>query len=341
MALGDQIKNLRIRRGLTQEALAHEFGISAQAVSKWERGTASPDIELLPQISAFFGVTMDELFALSDDTRMERIQNMLWDVRFLDPAVVASERQFLQEKAHREPDNPDPCALLAQLEQHLSREHQELAEKNAKEALRRDPDNWDALNSLLHAMNGRCADWNYTNHYRLIDFYKDFIRENPDNWHAYLFILDQLIDDYRLEEANYYCERLAVFHGSYRIPLYRGKIQWYYGNKEAAFEIWHQMQEDYPDEWCVWHNIGDFLFKSGKPQQALQYYRRALDVQDPPRYLDPCEAMAQLHEILGNIPAALEALQEQLRLLEGEWNLTQGECVDEVQRNIERLKRKR
>ena len=135
MALGDQIKTLRIRRGLTQEALAQHFGISAQAVSKWERGTASPDIELLPQISTFFGVTMDELFALSDDTRMERIQNMLWDVRFLDPAMAESERQFLLEKARREPENSEPWALLAQLEQHLAREHQLLAEKNAREAL--------------------------------------------------------------------------------------------------------------------------------------------------------------------------------------------------------------
>lgn len=341
MALGDQIKYLRIRRGLTQEALANEFGISAQAVSKWERSTASPDIELLPRISTFFGVTMDELFALSDDTRLERIQNMLWDVRFLDPSVVESERQFLQEKARREPDNAEPYALLAQLEQHLAREHQELAQKNAREALARDPDNWEALNCLLHAMNGRCADWNYTNHYRLIDFYKEFIRENPDNWHAYLFILDQLIDDYRLEEAKEYCEKLAVFHGSYRVPLYMGKIQWYSGNQEAAFAIWKQMQEDFPDEWCVWHNVGDFLFKSGKPEQALEYYRKALDVQNPPRYLDPCEAMAQLHEILGNIPAAMEVLSEQLRLLDEEWNLTQGETVDEVQRNIDRLKRKR
>lgn len=341
MALGDQIKTLRIRRGLTQEALAQHFGISAQAVSKWERGTASPDIELLPQISTFFGVTMDELFALSDDTRMERIQNMLWDVRFLDPAMVESERQFLLEKARREPENSEPWALLAQLEQHLAREHQLWAEKNAREALQRDPDCWDALNTLLHAMNGRCADWNYTNHYRLIDFYKEFIRENPENWHAYLFILDQLIDDYRLEEAEAYCEKLAVFHGSYRIPLYRGKIRWYAGDKEGAFRIWEQMMEDYPDEWCVWHNVGDFLFKSGKPEEALRCYRQALDVQNPPRYLDPCEAMAQLHEILGNIPAALDVLQEQLQLLEGEWNLTQGETVDEVLRNIERLKRKR
>lgn len=340
MALGDQIRTLRIRRGLTQEALAQHFGISPQAVSKWERGTASPDIELLPRISTFFGVTMDELFALSDDSRMERIQNMLWDVRFLDPATVETEQHFLQEKARREPDNSEPWALLAQFEQHLSREHQLLAEKYAQEALHRDPDSWDALNTLLHAMNGRCSDWNYTNHYRLIDIYKDFIRENPENWHAYLFLLDQLIDDYRLEEAGEYCEALAVFHGSYRVPLYRGKILWYSGQKEQAFQIWTQMAEDFPDEWCVWHNIGDFLFRSGKSNEALEYYRRALDVQQPPRYLDPCEAMAQLHEIRGNIPAALEVLQEQLQLLQQEWNLTQGETVDEVRRNIARLKRK-
>ena len=51
--------------------------------------------------------------------------------------------------------------------------------------------------------------------------------------------------------------------------------------------------------------------------------------------------LAECHEAEGNIPAAMEALQEQLRLLREEWDLTQGECVDEVNRNIERLKRKR
>lgn len=59
--------------------MAQHFGITAQAVSKWEGGVATPDISLLPDISAYFGVTIDELFSLSDETRMERIQNMLWD----------------------------------------------------------------------------------------------------------------------------------------------------------------------------------------------------------------------------------------------------------------------
>ena len=83
MEIGNQIKSLRLSRGITQENMAQHLGITAQAVSKWERGVAAPDIEMLPSISAYFGVSIDELFALSDETRMERIQNMLWDVRYL------------------------------------------------------------------------------------------------------------------------------------------------------------------------------------------------------------------------------------------------------------------
>ena len=58
MEIGNQIKQLRRRRGITQEAMAQELGVTAQAVSKWERGVATPDIALLPDISAFFGVTI-------------------------------------------------------------------------------------------------------------------------------------------------------------------------------------------------------------------------------------------------------------------------------------------
>ena len=115
MEIGNQIKPLRLRRSITQEALAQHLGVTAQAVSKWERGVATPDIGMLPDISAYFGVTIDELFALSDDTRMERIQNMLWDIRFIPQADVDSAREFLLEKAKREPENGRPHELLADL----------------------------------------------------------------------------------------------------------------------------------------------------------------------------------------------------------------------------------
>ena len=40
MEIGNQIKSLRQRRGITQETMAQHFGITAQAISKWERGVS-------------------------------------------------------------------------------------------------------------------------------------------------------------------------------------------------------------------------------------------------------------------------------------------------------------
>ena len=131
MEIGNQIKLLRQRKGVTQEAMAEHFGLTPQAVSKWERDAATPDIALLPEISAYFGVTIDELFAISDDTRMERIQNMLWDDRYYNPEEVASTRNFLLNKGMKEPKNGKVYDLLAQMENHLAEEHQEKAAEYA------------------------------------------------------------------------------------------------------------------------------------------------------------------------------------------------------------------
>ena len=205
MQIGNQIKSLRQRRGVTQEALAQHLNVTAQAVSKWERGVATPDIGMLPDISAYFGVTIDELFAISDDTRMERIQNMLWDDRYYDPAEVESTQEFLLAKGTKEPENGKVYEYLAEMENHLAQEHHEKAEKYAKEALRRDWNLRGPHSELEIAMHGRIHDWNYNNHYLLINFYQDHIRQNPQDWRAYMTIMDQLIDDYRLDEAAEYC----------------------------------------------------------------------------------------------------------------------------------------
>lgn len=340
MEIGNQIKQLRLRRGITQEAMAQHFGITAQAVSKWERGAATPDIDMLPDISAYFGVTIDDLFALSDDTRMERIENMIWDVRVLEPADVQSNREFLLDKAKREPKNGKPHLLLAQMENHLAGERRELAMEYARESLRRDPEEWDSLVELVHAMNGKEHDWNYTNHYQLIDFYKEFIGEHPEQWHAYMVLLDQLIDDYRLDEADEYCRRFAQINHTYRVPLYEGMVAWQRGAREKAFEIWKEMERSFPDDWCVWHNVGDYLVRSGRFDEGMTYYRKALEVQKVPRLLDPCEAMAQLCEIRGDYSGAIRCLREQVTLMEREWHITSGEARDAVLRNIDRLEKK-
>ncbi|MBR5780085.1 MAG: helix-turn-helix transcriptional regulator [Clostridia bacterium] len=61
MNLAEHLKNLRKAKGVSQEKLAEYLNVSYQAVSKWENGVTSPDISLLPEISRYFGITVDAL----------------------------------------------------------------------------------------------------------------------------------------------------------------------------------------------------------------------------------------------------------------------------------------
>lgn len=63
MKLGSNIRALRQHKGLTQEQVAAQLGVSCQAVSKWETAVNTPDIALLPAIAKLFGVTIDALFS--------------------------------------------------------------------------------------------------------------------------------------------------------------------------------------------------------------------------------------------------------------------------------------
>lgn len=62
MNIGKNITALRKEAGMTQEDLANQIGVSAQAVSKWETGVSMPDILLLPVIADVFGITVDEIY---------------------------------------------------------------------------------------------------------------------------------------------------------------------------------------------------------------------------------------------------------------------------------------
>lgn len=65
--LGNKIRELRRRDGRTQEDLADALGITSQAVSRWESGGSYPDMEIMPSLANYFGVTIDELFGYHND----------------------------------------------------------------------------------------------------------------------------------------------------------------------------------------------------------------------------------------------------------------------------------
>jgi len=61
MRFHDKLQLLRKERSFSQEDLAERLSVSRQAISKWESGSALPEIEKLVQLSDIFGVTLDSL----------------------------------------------------------------------------------------------------------------------------------------------------------------------------------------------------------------------------------------------------------------------------------------
>lgn len=75
--IGENIKRLRRTKDITQEQLADILGITSAAVSKWERGDTYPDISLLPVLSRFFDVSLDELMGCDKQKAEEEINQSI------------------------------------------------------------------------------------------------------------------------------------------------------------------------------------------------------------------------------------------------------------------------
>ncbi|MBQ3692946.1 MAG: helix-turn-helix transcriptional regulator [Clostridia bacterium] len=77
LIIGNRIKELRRSKDITQEEFAEYLGVSYQSVSRWENGVCYPDMELLPIMSDFFGVTVDSLMGVDDAIERERVSRYL------------------------------------------------------------------------------------------------------------------------------------------------------------------------------------------------------------------------------------------------------------------------
>lgn len=67
--IAEKLKNLRIKHGLSQEKLAEQLMVSRQAVSKWEKGEALPDVENMIALAKLYNISLDELVGLSTDNQ--------------------------------------------------------------------------------------------------------------------------------------------------------------------------------------------------------------------------------------------------------------------------------
>ena len=71
-SLGEVLRDHRVRCKMTQEFVAESLGVSRQAVSKWETGTADPSTSNLLALAKLFGVSAEELLRSVEERTPER-----------------------------------------------------------------------------------------------------------------------------------------------------------------------------------------------------------------------------------------------------------------------------
>ncbi len=109
--IAQRLAELRRAKGYSQEALAHELGLSRQAVSKWERAESSPDTENLIALARLYGVSLDDLLNVDadivDDIAFEKAERARAD------AEEAERKRADDEEATRRQEDRERAVAQA------------------------------------------------------------------------------------------------------------------------------------------------------------------------------------------------------------------------------------
>ena len=120
-----RIKNLREKRGIIQEILAAELGITQQMLSKYEKDVTVIKVDILKRLAEYFNVTTDYLLGMSDVKRdltgqiklnetLDEYYDMIEVYKTFDQELVWSLLQIVrknEEKKKKDREN-DKCSNL-------------------------------------------------------------------------------------------------------------------------------------------------------------------------------------------------------------------------------------
>ena len=110
--LSENIKKLRQSKGLTQEELADQLGVSFQSVSRWENALSYPDIELIPEIARFFEVSTDALMGVEKATVERNRAVDLKKIRMDEFNSMDEKLEYLREMHRKYPHDAETLIHL-------------------------------------------------------------------------------------------------------------------------------------------------------------------------------------------------------------------------------------
>ena len=222
LPISQVIKRLRKEKNVTQEDLAKVLNVTYQSVSRWENDLAYPDVELIPLIANYFGVTTDVLFGTDETTIEYKRQEYLKTIK--EQENIYSDEDFKR------------------------------FEKTLKEAIKCFPKDvyfqWK-LCSLYHRMGFDCAKKNIEALRKHSAFVIENDKSNEDYRLACIRIMIRVEDEDKLENwtkyvsDRFYTSLPSIITSRYD---YRNEIEKY--NEQIQWNIIDELEDIFNRDFC-------------------------------------------------------------------------------------------
>ncbi len=337
MKIGNRIKELRTRRGLTQEALALAFGVTPQTVSKWECEINFPDVSLLPELSVFFGVSIDSLFSLTRADKLERIDNRISEAGLLDDDEVGQIEEILKESVSDPGSKALALTLLAKLYNHQADACLKIASEYAAEAVEASDGSAESLKQFGRSNSSAVFGIKDSSHRKLIAYLREYLSRNPDSADACAMLIDNLVADARIKEAYLWTEHLLKIDGTYRALVYRYNIFALTGDDASALAAIALLEETYADSPDALISLADIYMKRAEYDKVIRGALKASDRYPSPKQTGPLLVAAHVSELLDRSQDAVSYYRDALKILKEDWGIVSGERVDDIRKEIKRL----
>ena len=340
MNIGQKIRQLRYKAGLTQEQLADKLGIGPQSVSKWENAVSMPDITTLPILAETFGVSIDDLFDLSSEQHLNRIENSLDINDELPQDLFREYEDFLKAHLVDEQNKQRATSLLAYLYWHRMNSNAQKAARYAKDVIRMAPGEKDCQWVLTRAEGHSSWDWNTSNHTKAIEFWRGIVEENPDFRLPYYYLLDNLLADHRADEAENYLKQASRLPDAspVMVRVYQAHIALARFDEKTADGIIENLVSAYPEDIGCLFEAAQYYAKKCDYVKAIELYEESFEKETRrPRFSDELMGISDIYEIMGEYGKAAETQDRIIDLLENEWGFTEDTGLEHARKEKARL----
>ncbi|MBO4861204.1 MAG: helix-turn-helix domain-containing protein [Clostridia bacterium] len=339
MELSNKIKALRAKARFTQEQLAEKLGVAPQSVSKWENSVAMPDISLLPKIAEVFGVSIDDLFDLSVEQRLNRMENRMDNESELPQDVFREYEDYLHSMLGDAAHKKRATYLAAYLYRHRMGSDAQKVKRYAKESIRSSPDEKECQWMLNMAEGHYAWDWNMSNHSSAIEFYRSVLKDAPESRLSYMYLIDNLIADHRADEAEQALAHYERLNGNpVMVCVYRAHIALARFDEKTADKIIEDMLEEFPLKDDALFEAAQYYAKKSDYSKAIGLYETAYENDARrPRFTDALYAIADIYEISGDYASAAKTYDRIIDNIRNEWGLTEDTVLKAAQKEKTRL----